>query len=150
MWCSVGTRHGEIDDFCNGSFLQTSVYVDNLYSVGRSAYDVTSVLEDFGRELRNAWRCDLKPSSKEFLVAKGNPNDVPVDLTWKQLGCMRALGHYLQDDGSTEACYNYTVRSLWRSFFANAGSSSARSLPLECRLRLLDRATKPKLTFTTS
>ena len=127
--------------------LQVAVYIDNLYSVGKSAHDTTSVLEDFGRELRQRWRCLLKPSSKEVMVAKGNSNHTPADSTWKSLECMRALGHLIQHDGGINVCFDFTIRCLWRSFFANAGSASAKGMPVSYKLRLLDKATKPVLSF---
>ena len=44
-------------------------------------------------------------------------------------------------------CFQATLRSLWRSFFANAGAASEKKLPSRCKLALLERATKPVLSF---
>ena len=64
--------------------------------------------------------------------------------------CMLALGHHIQDDGSTERCFDATIRALWRSFFANAGCRDAKKMPRQLKAKLLASATRPILSFRVS
>ena len=118
-----------------------------MYAVGHSAHNVTTMLDQFGQELQTRWQCSFKPSSKEVLVAKGNPNDIPSNASWALVSRMNVLGHCIQNDGGTDSCFEATIRSLWRSFFSNAGKMGAKGLPIKSKMKLLDRATQPILSF---
>ena len=147
----IQRRHADWAEFgfpCgDGNYLQISCYIDNLYSVGKSAYAATSVLEEFDLELQRNWNCRLKPSSKEVLATKGNPDGEPCNTTWSQVSSMKILGQFMQNDGGTDICFRQTLGALWRSFFANAGSRAARRMSQRARMRLLNGATRPVLCF---
>ena len=46
-------------------------------------------------------------------------------------------------DGDVTACFQRTTRSLWKSFFANAGHKRFLRASLQHKLTRIDRATKP-------
>ena len=63
--------------------------------------------------------------------------------SWEEVKVFNALGHLVSCDGSAIACFGRTARLPWKSFFANAGHKRFSRAPLQQKLTLIDRATKP-------
>jgi len=123
--------------------LMVAAYVDNIYSAGASLDDAINILEDFAQHLQSTWGLNIKPSSRSCMTARGC-HEVPVDAErWQLCSEFHVLGHILQDNGSTNACWTNTSKNMWKAYFANCKSQTARSLPLESRLPLISRAVLP-------
>ena len=87
----------------------------------------------------------IKTSSRSCLVPRGS-HEVPYDVAkWPLYTEFNALGHTLQDNGSTRACWHSTSRSMWKAYFGNCGSYVARKLVKNLRFSLMDRAVLPIL-----
>ena len=56
-----------------------------------------------------------------------------------------ALGHTLQDNGSTQTCWQRTSRSMWKAYFGNCASKVASRMPEALRYTLMDRAVLPTM-----
>eukprot|EP00449_Zooxanthella_nutricula_P016921 CAMPEP_0198530264 /NCGR_PEP_ID=MMETSP1462-20131121/26250_1 /TAXON_ID=1333877 /ORGANISM="Brandtodinium nutriculum, Strain RCC3387" /LENGTH=226 /DNA_ID=CAMNT_0044260135 /DNA_START=17 /DNA_END=697 /DNA_ORIENTATION=- len=61
-----------------------------------------------------------------------------------------ALGHIIQDDGTTSQCWQATRAAMWRAFFANAGGGRGRKLGTRRGIVLNERAVGPVLDFRCS
>ena len=60
------------------------------------------------------------------------------------------LGHILQSDGGVRSCWLNTKACMWRAFFSNLNSTTARDLPRDLRIKLLNRACRPSFDYRCS
>jgi len=118
-------------------------YVDNIYSAGRSLDHAIDIMDHFEQHLQTTWGLSIKPSSRTCMTPRGC-RQVPRDAEkWQLCSEFHVLGHVLQDNGSTNACWTNTSSNMWKAYFANCKSHTARSLPLEAKLPLISRAVLP-------
>ena len=123
--------------------LTVATYVDNIYSAGASLHDAIAILEDFEAHLQTHWGLRIKPSSRMCLVPRGNHELPRNDGKWPLHAEFTALGHTLQDNGSTQMCWQNTAKAMWRAFFGNCNCENARLLPTALKQSLMDRAVLP-------
>ena len=97
----------------------------------------------YAEHLQRNWGQQIKPSSKQCLVASGNPDTGAVDDTWDLCDRMMVLGHMIENSGAITADFDLTVIKLWRSFWKNSGRITSVACPRRHRLLLLRRATLP-------
>ena len=57
------------------------------------------------------------------------------------------LGHWLQDKGGINICFQSTIQSMWRAFYANCVGANAGKLPVKCRLASVSRAMDAVLRY---
>jgi len=128
--------------------LTMSTYVDNLFVAGRSCHGVTCILDDVEVFLESHWGLAIKPSSR-LVMAPRHAADTSVsdESKWPVVSTMRVLGHYLEYDGSTDFCFNTTVRQCWRAFFGNCTGRLSVKMPVPTRVALLAKAVVPILRF---
>ena len=127
-----------------GGFLTVATWVDNLFTVGPTAYCAVSLLEDLESEFEHRWSLKYGATSKQLMSCKG-----ALDVTipeWKACQTFPVLGHLLSPENSTVACWSETKKALWRSFWRNAGVLD-RCTTLDRKLILLRRCTLPRLEF---
>ena len=80
--------------------------------------------------------------------AGGDCSNVPEQ--WPLVDCFQCLGNHIQDNGSIRICWTRARSSMWRAFWGNVGSSTAKHLSIDTRLHLIDRAVLPQLEFRCS
>ena len=108
-------------------------------------FKATKMAQMFEETLLNDWNQFVKASSKQVLATFGNRDLVACDCSWSVADTTTVLGHIIQSTGGCDQDFAATTRALWRSFFANAGKFGNRRLSLQCKLKLLSRATVPHL-----
>jgi hypothetical protein len=87
-------------------------YVDNIYSAGRSLGHAINILDQFEQHLQTTWGLSIKPSSRACMTPRGS-RQVPKDaVKWQLCSEFHVLGHILQDNGSTNACWNNTSNNM--------------------------------------
>ena len=121
-------------------------HVDNLFSVSKSLQSAKSMLEDFGKQLEVNWDLKIKKSSRSCMISAGGPGAVASDK-WPARDSFEVLGHTLQNTGSIRACWKHTRNKMWKSFWANPGSRDASALEPRTRIKLLDKAVMPQLSY---
>ena len=97
--------------------------------------------------LKTHWRLNIKPSSREFIVARGRSSSFRSSWCWKQVSELECLGHLVADDGSIEADWQRAVRKVPGAFWANAAHRSLRHAQLHRKLKLIDRCCRPQFDF---
>ena len=96
------------------------------------------------------WHMNIKASSRSCMTSAGNV-EVPGDpLRWPLVDNFVVLGHIIESSGSIRPCWSKCRTSMWKSFWANPGSKSARGLSAAYRLSLMNRAVLPQLSFRCS
>lgn len=133
-------QHGFQTD---SSVLTVCIYIDNVFSVGRTLHGAISILEDFEFQLKQKWRLSIKSSSRGCLVPRGSLELPMNESKWPLQSSFQVLGHILENNGSTSMCWRNTRRSMWKAFFAN----SRKCLRPKFGLQLLQRAVLPCLDF---
>jgi len=125
---------------CIGSWSALcATYVDNIIFLLASIADVPVVSRICEEYLGHKWGQCIKPSSKQALVFKGiRPPHAP---DWDFCSSMRVLGVIVSASGSCCEDFAKVTRTLWASFWANAGATAAKSLTTEKKLALLKIAT---------
>ena len=92
----------------------------------------------------------IKASSRCCMVAHGN-SAVPNDgVRWPVVESFVVLGHLVESTGSIRACWRRARGTMWKAFWANPGSNSARHLGRASNLALMSRAVLPQLSFRCS
>ena len=122
---SLHKQLGELIKLCwdqGGVQLVAPTFVDNTFFLGASLWKATRMAELFGDVLAADWGQALTPTSRQVLATYGNPDQVPHNSSRKVLTSMMVLGHTVQSTGAVDHDYDNTVRTMWRSFFANAGN----------------------------
>ena len=79
-------------------------------------------------------------------IADSSPNEAK----WPSTCAFTALGHTLDSSGSIQSCWRRTKASMWKAYRGNLGSASAKEIPMNSRMRLLDRAVTPVLDYRCS
>ena len=133
-------RHGFRTDVDR---LTVATYVDNIYSAGSSLAGAITILEDFEAQLNKEWGLQIKPASRSCIVPRGSTEFSYDSGKWPLCSEFNTLGHILQDNGSTRSCWINTSRSMWKAYFGNCCSKTARQLSAKLRYSLMDRAVLP-------
>ena len=135
------TRASIYNDVC----CAVGSYVDNLVSLAPSHQAAVGILEDFGAELTSRWQLTYGDDSREFLPARGYPEDElernPAP-GWKCCDTMRCLGHWLSSDGSIGVDCRNTIAAMWKCFYANLNGGLTTS-SRTTKLNFLDRCVRP-------
>ena len=79
------------------------------------------------------------------MVCKNSAEDSFQSACWPLVTSFPCLGHTLQPDSGVRECVNSTKRGMWRAFWGNCGSTSARTIPLGLKMKLLSKACVPIL-----
>ena len=127
--------------------LMVCTYVDNIFSLASCSQDAVHILDDLAAELRSRWRLDIKPSSREVMVARGAPVQVCSQHAWKSTRTLECLGHLISDDCSVTADWQRTRQNMLASFWVNVAHRSLTSAPLSLKLKQLDRCVRPLPDF---
>jgi len=94
------------------------------------------------------WGLAIKASNREVMAPlRAADTSVTDESKWPVVQTMRVLGHYLQHDGSTDYCFDVTLKQCWKAFFANCMTRHSAQMPVTSRLSLLSRAVLPVLRF---
>ena len=142
-WKPRGFRAGD-STFC------VCTWVDNLFSASTSLDGAVWILEDFENCLNQEWNLQVKPSSRNCMVARGNQKTPADPNKWPLVEVFPVLGHLIQENGSVRACWNNARRSMWRAFWANSASREARNLSFSAKWDLMGRSVTPQLNFRCS
>ena len=124
-------------------------YVDNLFAVSRSLSGAIAILEDFEVQLLE-WGLVIKPISRQCMVSAGSSDEAADSKRWPMVRTFPVLGHLLADTGSIRPCWKQTRFSMWKAFWANAGSSEVRRLHTAIKIMLLGRSVRPVLMYRCS
>ena len=98
----LGWKHNEVH-LCAMSF------VDNLFFVGKTAFNATSMGDIFEKYLKHTWAQNIKPDSKEAMPIFASDQCDVVDSTWKLAQSMTILGQTLNNRGSIAEDFNTTT-----------------------------------------
>ena len=60
-------------------------------------------------------------------MCKAYPRLVKVHASWRRVSSMRALGHFLDDDGGTNPCAQHAFAAMAKAFFGNLTPELQRS-----------------------
>ena len=127
-----------------GHRLTVATYIDNIFSAGSSLTGAIT-LEDFAARLHSIWDFQIKPTSRSCLVPRGSM-EAPCDIEkWPPSAGFFALGHTLQDSGSTQTRWQRTSRSMWNAYFGNCASKVASRMPVALRYTLVDKSELPTM-----
>ena len=100
-------------------------------------------MDDFASRLQSEWRLRIKPSSRMCMVPNGS-TEMPADLQrWKLSSEFPVLGHTLESNGHTNACWRKTRQSMWKAFFANCKASGSNRLDVKSKTALVGRSVLP-------
>ena len=121
-------------------------WVDNLFSVSRSLSGAIGVLEDFEVQLGNHWNMNIKSSSRSCTTSAGNLEIPSNPLRWPLVDFFAVLGHTIESSGSIRPCWTKCRTSMWRAFWANPASTSARDFSTAQKLALTNRVVLPQLS----
>ena len=133
----------------NGHILCACSYVDNLFSASSTLAGAIRILEDFEDQLGAKWVLKIKGSSRSCMAAAGSLEQAASEK-WPLCHTFVALGHVLKDDGSIRNCWQNTRQSMWKAFWSNSGSRTARQLSDAQRLLLLQKSVVPPLQYRCS
>ena len=123
--------------------LVVTSYVDNVWFLAPNAYKATRMADLFAVHLQRYWSQTIKPTSKQVMSVFGATDESTIDDSWDVVFSMPVLGHLISANGSIEEDFQFTIRKMWKTFWSNAGLLSARRLPLDHKLKLIQRATLP-------
>ena len=71
-----------------------ATWIDNIFAFGASGFSSTSILDDFADYVYERFRLEIKPSSREVLVCKGQRN-CAEEPKWKRVTLLNMLGHFV-------------------------------------------------------
>ena len=63
-----------------------------------------------------------------------------IDERWMRVRTLPVLWHLISDNASLNPDWNALKMSLWKAFWANAGSASIKHTASDLKMRLIDRA----------
>ena len=115
-------------------------WVDNLYAFSTDPHKAIATLEAIEGNLKNDWGVKFKPSSLMIMQPRGARLCDDLGERWIRVHTLPVLGHLVSDNASLHADWNALKKSLWRAFWANAGSASIRHTDSPLKMRLIDRA----------
>ena len=123
--------------FCCGSF------VDNIFSTGRDPESAVAILQDLEVDLKQHWRLELGPDSKQVVCACGYGSDLQDANVngWAVLETMRCLGHHLSSSCSISKDWHETVKKVWGAYFCNAHAGLKRA-SLRAHMRFINSSLK--------
>ena len=109
---------------------------------------MSRILDDAEGYLRREWDLCIKPSSRAILAPVHSADVSTSDESkWPVVLRMKVLGHWLQNDGATNFCFEESLQSIWRAFFANCAGAEVSRLSMRVRTTLLLRTVTPILRF---
>ena len=108
-----------------------------------SLYKATQMGKMFSLHLQCKWGQNIKASSKQRMVVKGDPDIATVYGTWQVCEAMTVLGHVIENDWSVVADFDFTVVKLWRSFWKNSGRITSSRCSHRYRIMLMRRTSLP-------
>ena len=115
-------------------------WIDNLYAFSTDPHKAIATLEAIEGNLQNDWGVKFKPSSLMIMQPRGARLCDDLGERWIRVHTLPVLGHLVSDNASLHADWNALKKSLWRAFWANAGSASIRHTDSPLKMRLIDRA----------
>ena len=139
MWRSLAFSVPDAS-LCCGSF------VDNLFATGRDPSSAVAIREDAERTLKQHWRLEFGPDSKQVISACGNPDGLSDVGGYAALESMRCLGHHLSSSCSIARDWHETVKKVWGSYFCNAHEGLKRA-SLKAQMRFLNGSLKSVMGF---
>ena len=104
------------------------------------------LLTDLENELEQQWNLSFKVDSKTVIVCEGGDSD-DIDECWALTDRFSCLGHILQPSGSVRACFYATKRACWNAFFHHLSSKKSRRVPIQHKLKLLQRVILPIVAY---
>ena len=84
------------------------------------------------------------------MAAGGSTEESPDKHKWPRCKSFIVLGHTLAEDGSIRPCWQHTRQSMWKSFWANAGSRCGHELAVPLRVGLLAKTVGPVFDYRNS
>ena len=124
-------------------------WADNVFSVAHDPGSAAFILEDFALQMDQRWGLQMGVESKEVLILNGG-SGLPDDAAragWRAVKDMKVLGMMLCGDGSSTLCFENTIRSMWRAFYANIRHSGLRRSKVAIKQQLVKRAVTPNFTY---
>ena len=129
------------DDICHR--LAAASWVDNLYFFSSTVSGATMNAELMAAHLRDVWDLQIKPNSKEVLVATGGEVDTVVGQGWTLCTSMQVLGWPIQANGGYVEVWNLMLRKAWGAFWSNCRCRGWKKLGVKRQMALLARSVEP-------
>ena len=115
------------------------MYVDNMFAFSTSSAGAEMILADFEHIIRSEWNLEIKATSREMVVCRGQKNTSDPCI-WKVCRDLSCLGHIVSDDGGIRNDWNQTKIRMWKVFWKNSGNSRIGTCKFETKLSLLLRS----------
>jgi len=113
---------------------------NSLAGAMRNAARVESALLD-------DWRLQIKPASREYLVAAGSQEALGDGSPWRRMDALPALGHLLSANCSVTLDFYACADSMRKAYFAGCCHRTFSSWPAARRVQYVDRRLRPLLHF---
>ena len=104
-WDTKGYQVGTVS-------LTAATSIDNFFAISSSAQGAVAILDNLAAHLRKRWKLNIKPSSREFIAAKGGCNALSSEHHWKQVTSLECLGHLVSDDCCVRLDWERTARRI--------------------------------------
>ena len=82
-----------------------------------------------------------------ILLPRGASIREVTNHSYKRVTVLPVLGHQISDNASLAPDWNATRSSLWKAFWANAGSKCVRCAHIDQKMRLIERAVTSVANF---
>ena len=127
--------------------ISIGTWVDNAFVLSDSVNGATCLLNELEAYLSQQWALSIKPSSREFMAVWGAEDaDESVD-GYQNVKVFKALGHFVQYNGSVEICFKNAVNNAWRSFWGNVGKAHFKKFGVSIRLARIKRLVFPVVSY---
>ena len=93
--------------------LGIATFVDNIFTIASTPESAVNILDDCAQYLLSRWGLRIGEDSREYITCKGYPKRIDVHSRWRHKTTMRALGHYLDNDGGTTSCVRQPQNALY-------------------------------------
>ena len=125
-------------------------WIDNVYALAPSASAAIHNLSVFGEILQRSWLLQWKSSSRKWMAPGNERVHVDTHPGWVNASPFPVLGMLIEPGGAPWADCELAESACWKRFFGGAGNKAHRKLPLQVRLRDLDRTCAPAYYFRSS
>ena len=122
-------------------------WVDNLFTFSSSPQKAIDMLVAMEHWLSVDWGLKYKSCSKMILLPRGASIREVTNHSYKRVSVLPVLGHQISDNASLAPDWNATRSSLWKAFWANAGSKCVRCAHIDQKMRLIERAVTSVANF---
>ena len=124
-------------------------WVDNMYSLGRSASEAVEKLEVFEVLLQGRWRLCFKDVSRQVFSMRNSEQDKDC-RAYKWSSPFKVLGCSVGRAGTAWPDFDEAYLAVWRRLWAGAKSRNASKLQFDLKLKEISRVCWPSIGYRCS